>query len=37
MIDWPAIVPTTELEMPEASSDAMKAAAATPPNSGSSV
>ena len=37
MIACPAMVPTTELEKPEASSDSMKTKAAAPPKSGVSV
>ena len=37
MMTWPAIVPTTELDNPEASRDAMNAPAATTPISGSRV
>ena len=37
MIVWPAIVPTTELDSPDASSEAMNTAAAPTPSSGTSV
>ncbi|MNI79512.1 hypothetical protein D3C73_1359730 [compost metagenome] len=37
MIIWPAMVPTTELEIPEAISDIRKIPAAAAPNSGVSV
>ena len=37
MMTWPAIVPTTELERPEASSDTMKIVADMPPNNGPSM
>ena len=37
MMTWPAIVPTTELDSPEASSDTMNTAPAPAPSSGTSV
>ena len=37
MIIWPAMVPTTELDVPEAISEMRKTAAAAPPSSGVSV
>ena len=37
MIVWPAMVPTMELEKPEASSDSANTSAAPPPSNGTSV
>jgi hypothetical protein len=37
MMTWLAIMPTTELETPEAMNETMKTAAAPPPNKGIKV
>ena len=37
MIIWPAIVPTTELDTPEVSSETRNTVAAAPPSNGVSV